>query len=118
MSPNGERGGARGHCHVEIRTPSPRPSPLWGYGSREFDSVISAAVACCQESVREDFPIPARLAVVIHWPRRWLEAAMMAQEPVGVGYFGDVRREQAGAILLERVVATGSLVLRKVGGDR
>jgi Transposase DDE domain len=43
---------------------------------------------------------------------------MMAQEPVGVGYFGDVRREQAGAILLERVIATGSLVLRKVGGDR
>jgi hypothetical protein len=43
---------------------------------------------------------------------------MIAQEPVGVGYFGDVRRERAGAILLERVVATGSLVLRKVGGDR
>src|SRR4029450_1555889 len=29
-----------------------------------------------------------------------------------------MRREQAGAILLERVVAPGSLVLRKVGGDR
>jgi len=43
---------------------------------------------------------------------------MMAEEQFRIGYFGDVRREQAGAILLERVVATGSLVLRKVGGDR
>jgi Transposase DDE domain len=43
---------------------------------------------------------------------------MIAQERVGVGYFGDVRRERAGAMLLERVVATGSLVLRRAGGDR
>jgi hypothetical protein len=43
---------------------------------------------------------------------------MIAEEQRGIGYFGDVRREQAGADLLERVVATGSLVLRQVGGDR
>jgi len=43
---------------------------------------------------------------------------MVAQQPLRIGYFGDVRREQAGAILLERVVATGSLVVRKIGGDR
>jgi Transposase DDE domain len=43
---------------------------------------------------------------------------MIAEEERRIGYFGDVRREQAGAILLERVVATGSLVLRQVGGDR
>ncbi len=43
---------------------------------------------------------------------------MIAEEQLRIGYFGDVRREQAGAILLERVAATGSLVLRKVGGDR
>jgi Transposase DDE domain len=43
---------------------------------------------------------------------------MIAEEPFCIGYFGDMRREQAGAILLERVIATGSLVLRKVGGDR
>jgi Transposase DDE domain len=43
---------------------------------------------------------------------------MSAEGQRGIGYFGDVRREQAGAILLERVVATGSLVLRQVGGDR
>jgi Transposase DDE domain len=43
---------------------------------------------------------------------------MIGKEQLRVGYFGDVRREQAGAMLLERVVATGSLVVRKVGGDR
>jgi Transposase DDE domain len=35
-----------------------------------------------------------------------------------LGHFGDVRRERAGAALLERVLETGSLVLRQVGGDR
>ena len=43
---------------------------------------------------------------------------MIAEERLHIGYFGDVRREQTGAILLERVVASGSLVLRQVGGDR
>jgi hypothetical protein len=43
---------------------------------------------------------------------------MIAEEQLYIGYFGDVRREQTGAILLKRVVATGSLVLRQVGGDR
>ena len=35
-----------------------------------------------------------------------------------IGFFGDVRRQEAGAALFERVVTTGSLVVRKVGGDR
>jgi Transposase DDE domain len=35
-----------------------------------------------------------------------------------IGFFGDVRREQAGMAFFERVVATGSLVIREVGGDR
>jgi hypothetical protein len=35
-----------------------------------------------------------------------------------IGFFGDVRRELAGATLFERVVETGSLVLRQVGGSR
>ncbi len=43
---------------------------------------------------------------------------MNAEEQHRIGYFGDVRRERAGATLLERVVATGSLVLRQIGGDR
>jgi hypothetical protein len=43
---------------------------------------------------------------------------MSAEEPRRIGYFGDMRREQAGATLFERVVATGSLVLREVGGNR
>jgi Transposase DDE domain len=89
-----------------------------GYGIREFDSVIGTGGAACQESLREDFPFPVGLAAVIHCPRPWLEAAMIAEEQLRIGYFGDVRREQAGTILLERVVATGSLVVRKIGGDR
>jgi Transposase DDE domain len=35
-----------------------------------------------------------------------------------IGFFRDMRRQQAGAALFERVVETGSLVLRKVGGGR
>jgi len=35
-----------------------------------------------------------------------------------IGFFGDVRRQEAGSALFERVVETGSLVLRQVGGDR
>ena len=55
---------------------------------------------------------------MIQCPQSWSEAVMIAKEQFRVGCFGDLRREQAGAILLERVVATGSLVLRKIGGDR
>jgi len=36
----------------------------------------------------------------------------------GIGEFGDVRRAERGAWLFDRIVATGSLALRKVGGDR
>ena len=43
---------------------------------------------------------------------------MDRDEGFRIGLFGDVRREQAGAALFEGVVATGSLVLRKIGGDR
>lgn len=35
-----------------------------------------------------------------------------------IGSFGDVRREQIGAELFERVVAAGSLVIREIGEDR
>jgi len=36
----------------------------------------------------------------------------------GIGTFGDARRAARGAWLYDRIVATGSLVLRQVGGDR
>jgi len=36
----------------------------------------------------------------------------------GIGEFGDARRAARGAWLFERIVATGSLILRKIGGDR
>ena len=35
-----------------------------------------------------------------------------------IGAFGDIRRAARGAWLFERIVATGSLVLRKIGGNR
>jgi hypothetical protein len=35
-----------------------------------------------------------------------------------IGFFGDARRQRAGAALFEPVVETGSLVLSKVGGGR
>jgi hypothetical protein len=43
---------------------------------------------------------------------------MIRDEGFRIGFFGDVRREQAGAALFEKVVETGSLVLRQVGGGR
>jgi len=46
------------------------------------------------------------------------QGAGMGCEGFHLGYFGDVRRERVGAELFERVVETGSLVLRQVGGDR
>jgi hypothetical protein len=36
----------------------------------------------------------------------------------GIGIFGDARRAERGAWLFDRIVATGSLVLRTVGGNR
>ena len=46
------------------------------------------------------------------------ETVMRCDEGFVLGYFGDVRRERAGAALFERVVETGSMVLRHAGGDR
>jgi len=43
---------------------------------------------------------------------------MIGKEQLRIGHFRDVRREQAGANLAGRIVTTGSLVLRQVGGDR
>jgi len=55
---------------------------------------------------------------VIHCLSNSAEAVMCDDEGLRLGFFGDVRRQQAGTMLFERVLATGSLVLRKVGGDR
>jgi hypothetical protein len=81
--------------------------------------VIDIISRHCQESVREDFAIPKRIAPVIPYLRGYgWEAAMDREGGFRIGFFGDVRRAKAGAALFERVVATGSLVLREVGGDR
>src|SRR6202051_2230093 len=46
------------------------------------------------------------------------ETMMRCDEGFHIGYFGDVRRQRAGAALCERGVETGTLVLRHVGSDR
>ena len=43
---------------------------------------------------------------------------MSCEQGFHIGYFGDVRRQRVGASLFERVVETGSLVLRHIGSDR
>jgi hypothetical protein len=45
-------------------------------------------------------------------------AARMIEQVGALGYFGDARRAAVGTELIDRVVATGSLVIRKLGVDR
>jgi hypothetical protein len=47
-----------------------------------------------------------------------MDAMTDAHDGFRIGCFGDMRRERAGAIFFEQVVTTGSLVLRRVGGNR
>jgi Transposase DDE domain len=47
-----------------------------------------------------------------------MDAAADGLDGYRIGFFGDVRRERAGALFFQQVVATGSIVLRRVGGDR
>ena len=42
----------------------------------------------------------------------------MVEQAGALGYFGDARRAAVGTELLERVTATGSLVIRKLGATR
>ena len=42
----------------------------------------------------------------------------MVERAGALGYFGDARRAAVGTDLIERVTATGSLVIRKLGGTR
>jgi hypothetical protein len=57
-------------------------------------------------------------AVIQCLPIRMREASMDHEVRFGIGRFGDVRRERAGAAFFERVVTTGSLVITEVGGTR
>jgi Transposase DDE domain len=75
--------------------------------------------AFCQESRREIFPIPEGIQVVIHCRPGLLQGTVMGSDNAfHIGFFGDARRQRAGAALFERVVETGSVVVREVGGDR
>src|ERR1700678_1827715 len=42
----------------------------------------------------------------------------MVEQTGALGYFGDARRAALGTDLIERVTATGSLVIRKLGATR
>jgi hypothetical protein len=46
------------------------------------------------------------------------EKSMSNERRSGVGEFGDLRRAERGAWIFERIVATGCLVCRQIGGDR
>ena len=43
---------------------------------------------------------------------------VMDRNGFAIGSFGDARRAEAGAFLFERIVSSGSLVVRRLGGDR
>jgi hypothetical protein len=56
---------------------------------------------------------------VIHYrPTCGQEAMMGGDRGFRIGFFGDVRREEIGTAVFERVLETGSLVVRRLGGDR
>jgi len=73
----------------------------------------------CQESGQEDFADSPGAAAVIQWrPSHEWRTAMSVHEDYRIGSFGHVSRGAAGATIFERVVTTGSLVVREIGGDR
>src|SRR3984893_1198750 len=84
--------------------------------------MLFGRVSCFRPSVKNpdrEFRDSGRAAAVI--PCRLDDSqgmTMRCDEGFHIGYFGDVRRQRAGAALCERVVETGSLVLRHVGSDR
>ena len=43
---------------------------------------------------------------------------MSDERRLGIGEFGDLRRAERGAWIFEQIVSSGSLVCRKIGGDR
>src|SRR6266852_5606155 len=118
----GEGGGEGvtvGSMLIERPKPLTPPLSLRATAVMSLIRVIDTFRSPCQESWREDFTIPEGFAAVIHCRRsNEREAAMSRDEGFHIGFFGDVRREEAGATLFERVVVTGSLVLHEVGGDR
>jgi hypothetical protein len=95
------------------------PLPLQGATAfADLIRVIDTFCTPCQESRREDFAVLGGRAAVIHCLSNNAEAVMCDDERFRIGFFGDLRREEAGAAFFEQVVATGSLVLRQVGGNR
>jgi Transposase DDE domain len=72
-----------------------------------------------QEALPRDFAIPFGIDFVIQCRPSLAKGVVMSGDNEShIGFFGDARRQRAGAALFERVVETGSLVLSKVGGGR
>jgi hypothetical protein len=72
-----------------------------------------------QESPLRIFSIPEGISPVVHCLRtKDRGAAMSDVEEFHLGYFGNRSRQRVGAEILHRVVETGSLVVRQLGGDR
>jgi hypothetical protein len=72
-----------------------------------------------QESGRDDFADSLGVGAVIQYRPVYGRSAMKnMHEDYRIGSFGHVRREAVGAMIFKRVVATGSLVVREIGGNR
>lgn len=76
-------------------------------------------LASRQESCGKLLGIPHGLPAVIRCLQTdFQEAAVAINSDFRMGLFRDVRREAVGAFVFERVVTTGSLKIREIGGDR
>jgi len=72
-----------------------------------------------QESPLRIFSIPEGISSVIDCSRaNGRGTAMSDVDEFHLGYFGNQSRQRVGAEVLHRVVETGSLVVRQLGGDR
>jgi hypothetical protein len=72
-----------------------------------------------QESPPKNFSIPEGVAAVIHSGRtNGRRTAMSDGDEFDIGYFGHKARQKAGATVFRRVMESGSLMPRQVGGDR
>src|SRR5450755_3997038 len=108
--------------------PSPHPVshlrcestlPLQGYGMSPFESGGRHFFGLLSRIPDRTFRDSSKVAAVIPYSLDNIQGiTMRCGEGFQIGYFGDVRRQRAGATLFERVVETGSLVLRQVGSDR
>src|SRR5713101_8311444 len=97
-----------------------RPSPArGGYGIPYFDSRDEHVFDLPSRIPLRIFAIPEGISSVLHCRRaNGRGTAMSDVDEFHLGHFGNQGRQRVGAEVLHRVVETGSLVVRQLGGDR